>query len=54
MIVYPAAVLGAIWGALVARRRKGNRLDMAQYAVGYGIATGLAALLATYLIGTFL
>lgn len=54
MIVYPAALLGAIWGAVVARRRKGNRLDMAQYAVGFGIAFGLAALVLTYAIGAFL
>ena len=33
--------LGAALGAYTAWRRKGNWLDMAQYAAGYGIATGL-------------
>lgn len=43
MIVVLAVLVGAAWGAMVARRRKGNRLDMAQYAFGYGVALGLAA-----------
>lgn len=34
-------VLGAAVGAFVAWRRKGNWLDMLQYAAGYGIAFGL-------------
>jgi hypothetical protein len=34
-------VLGAILGAVTAWRRKGNWLDMLQYAAGFGIAGGL-------------
>ena len=38
MIVILAAAIGAVLGALTARRRKGNRLDMLQYAAVYAIA----------------
>ena len=34
-------VLGAALGAFTAWRRKGNWLDMLQYAAGFGIASGL-------------
>lgn len=33
--------LGAAFGAVTAWRRKGNWLDILQYAAGYGIACGL-------------
>ena len=38
MLPIAAGVLGAFWGARVAKRRGGNRADMAQYAVGYGLS----------------
>ena len=44
------ALAGALWGGLTARRRGGNRLDIAQYAAGYAVALGLAGLFATVLI----
>ncbi|WP_166434118.1 hypothetical protein [Roseovarius spongiae] len=47
MLVIVGIVGGATWGALLARRRKGNRLDMLQYATGFGIAFGLFAFFAT-------
>lgn len=47
MIVLAGAVLGGTWGALVAKRRKGSRADMAQYAAGYGIAFALLGLFVT-------
>ncbi len=50
MIVILGALIGAIVGGLTARRRKGNRLDIAQYAAGYGIAFGLVGLIVTVLI----
>lgn len=50
MIVFVAAAIGIAAGIAAARRRKGNRLDMAQYAAGYGIAFALLGLLATILI----
>jgi hypothetical protein len=40
-------LLGAALGALSARRRGGNRLDMAQYGAVWGIIGGLAGLFAT-------
>ncbi|ASM72085.1 MULTISPECIES: apolipoprotein acyltransferase [Roseobacteraceae] len=50
MIVIAAALIGAIIGGQTARRRKGNRLDIAQYAAGYGIAFAMAGLIVTVLI----
>ena len=41
MIVFIAMIFGALWGVVVARRAKGNRLDVLQYAAGFGIAAGL-------------
>jgi len=35
---------GALWGVLQAKRKGGNGKDMAQYAVGFGIAFALLAL----------
>jgi len=43
MIVTAGVVLGAVWGALLARRRGGRSLDIAQYAAGFGILFGLVA-----------
>ena len=50
MIVIIAATGGAIWGGLLARRRKGNRLDILQYAASSAIASALLGLVATILI----
>lgn len=50
MIVIACAFIGAIVGGLTARRRKGNRLDIAQYAAGYAIAFALVGLILTVLI----
>lgn len=47
MIVIAGFILGAIWGSLVARRRGGKRLDMVQYAAGYGILFAIAGLFLT-------
>ena len=41
MIILAFAVLGVFLGLRNARQRKGTRLDMAQYAAGYGIACAL-------------
>lgn len=41
--------LGAALGAFIAWRRKGNWLDMLQYAAGYGIAFGLLFFVASIL-----
>jgi hypothetical protein len=50
MLVLVGAVAGAIWGAWLARMRKGSRMDMAQYAGGFGIAFAVLGLFATLLL----
>lgn len=47
MIILASLVSGALFGALRARARQGNRLDVAQYAAVHAIAFGLAGLFAT-------
>ena len=37
-LVILAALTGAVIGGITAKRRKGNRLDIAQYAAGFGLA----------------
>ena len=51
MIVLLLLLAGAVAGALVARRRGGNGLDMAQYAAGFAIAFAVAGLFLTILLG---
>lgn len=50
MIIIGGFGLGAILGALSARRRGGKAADLAQYAAAYGIAFGLLGLFLTILI----
>lgn len=50
MIVFGAALIGAVLGGLTARKRGGARADIAQYAAGYGIAFAMVGLLATIAI----
>lgn len=47
MIVIAGLVLGAVWGAWLARSRKGTGLDIAQYAAGFGIAFALLGMFIT-------
>ena len=55
MIVLIAALAGAIWGGYLAKKRGGNRLDMAQYAAGFAIFFALLGLVVTIVIArTFL
>ena len=44
ILVVGLALVGAISGAMIARKRNGSKADMAQYAAGYGIAFALAGL----------
>ncbi len=46
MLAIVAGVIGLIWGARVASKRGGNRADMFQYSLGYGVTF----LFATWLI----
>lgn len=47
MIVIAGLIIGAITGGLVAKRREGNRLDIAQYAGGYAIFGAVIGLFIT-------
>jgi len=50
MIVLLGGILGAATGAMVARRRKGNLADVAQYGFVYCVLFALAGLFLTILI----
>jgi len=50
MIIFAFAVLGILLGISAARKRKGNRLDMAQYGAGFGIAFMLLGVIASIVI----
>ncbi len=53
MFVILGALLGATTGALVARKRKGNRADILQYGVVYAMAFAVAGLFLTLMIHRF-
>ncbi|MCR9151722.1 MAG: hypothetical protein NXH83_16255 [Rhodobacteraceae bacterium] len=50
MIIIACTLLGALWGGLMARRRKGNRLDIAQYAGSFAIIGAIVGLFATVIL----
>jgi len=50
MIIFAFAVLGILLGISAARKRNGNRLDMAQYGAGFGIAFMLLGIVASIVI----
>ena len=50
MIILGSAVLGALLGVASAKRRAGNRLDMAQYGAAYAIAFMIFGLFLTILL----
>ena len=50
MIWLPAMIIGAVWGALRATKRGGNRLDAAQYGAVYAIGLGLLAVFLSIVI----
>lgn len=50
MIVLAGLVFGILFGAYTARKRGGNKLDMAQYAAGFAIAFMLIGLFATIFV----
>lgn len=50
MIVFVSALIGASLGIISARKRGGNKLDMLQYAAGFGIAFALIGLIVTVII----
>ena len=50
MIVLLGAILGAVTGSLIARRRKGKTADILQYAFVYALMFALAGLFLTLMI----
>lgn len=48
------ALVGFIWGAVLARKRGGNRLDCLQYGAGFAIAFGLVGALLAIALARFL
>ena len=54
MIILAGLLIGAVWGARLARKRKGSRFDIAQYAAGFAIAFGIAGLFITLIIDRFI
>jgi hypothetical protein len=50
MIVIGLALLGIIIGGMTARKRQGNRKDIAQYAAGYGMAFLIVGMFITVII----
>lgn len=50
IIALAALVIGALIGALTAKRRKGSIYDIIQYAAGYGIAFGLLGMIASVVL----
>lgn len=50
MIVLASGLFGAVLGFVTAKKRDGNRLDMAQYAAGYAIAFMILGLFLTLLL----
>ena len=54
MIVILLAILGALIGGFTAKRRGGNRKDIAQYAAGYMMAFIVVGMIATVLIDRLL
>ncbi|CUJ88731.1 hypothetical protein RUE5091_00757 [Ruegeria denitrificans] len=53
VVILGMAILGAILGALTARKRNGTGADMAQYAAGYSIAFALVGLVLSLILIRF-
>lgn len=50
MIVILLAVIGAFIGGLTARKRNGNRKDIAQYAAGFAMAFIIVGMILTVVL----
>ncbi len=50
MIVLVLGIVGALIGGFTARKRRGNRKDIAQYAAGYAMAFMIVGIVLTVLI----
>lgn len=54
MIYTIFGIIGAVLGGMNARKRGGNRMDIAQYAAGYAIAFALLGLVITVILDRWL
>lgn len=54
MFVIAGLLGGAVWGAWLAKRRGGNRLDIAQHAATGAIAFGIVGLFTMIILGRVL
>lgn len=54
MIVLAGLVIGALWGGLLAKKRGGRPLDIAQYAAAFAIAFMILGLFATVILDKIL
>ena len=54
MIVIVAFIIGAALGTYRARTKKGNRLDVAQYATIYGLIFAIIGVFITIFLGKML
>lgn len=54
MIVIILGIIGAILGGFTARKRGGNRKDIAQYAAGYAMAFMIVGMVLTVVVDRFL
>lgn len=50
MIIIPFLVFGGLFGALIARRRGGDKFDIAQYVVVNAILFGIIGLIITVIL----
>lgn len=50
MIVIAGLLIGAVSGFFIAKSRKGQKFDIAQYAAVFGLMGGVAGLLATLIL----
>lgn len=45
-----AVIIGALWGAFVAKKRGGNLLDVLQYAAAHGLIFGVLTLIGSLIV----
>ena len=50
MIIIPCMIFGGLLGALTARRHGGDKFDIAQYVVGFGILFAVIGLMISIIV----
>lgn len=54
MLTILATLAGAIWGAYLAKKRGGNKKDIAQYAVSSALVFSLFAMVISVILARFI